>query len=133
MLSTLVNLQLAEQLTTQGVVGKHAFDGFLHDPLRDPGLQVGEGLGLHATGPAGVAAVNLLGRLVTAHLHLVGVDDDDKVAGVEVGGVAGLVLAAQHLGHFARQATEGLILCVHQIPLAFEGINGGQGGLVHFA
>ena len=82
---------------------------------------------------ARVAAVELLGGLVTAHLHLVGVDDDHEIAGVEVGGEAGFVFAAQHLGNLAGQAAESLILSVHQEPLAVEGINRGDGGLVHVA
>ena len=49
MLSALVNLEFAEQLSAQGVVRKHPFDGFLNDPFWEALLEVLEGFNLHAT------------------------------------------------------------------------------------
>ena len=49
MLGALVNLEFAEQLTAQGVVRKHPFDGFLNDALWETLLEVLEGFNLHAT------------------------------------------------------------------------------------
>jgi membrane-bound lytic murein transglycosylase B len=121
------------QLTAQGVVGKHALDRLLNDPLRKTGLQGGETFGLHATGTARMAAIELLGWLVATDPDLVGVDDNDEVTRVEMGGVGGLVLATQHLGHLAGQPAEGLIRRVDQIPLAVERVGRRQGCLVHCA
>ena len=116
--STLVDLQLAEQLTTEGVVGEHSLHSLLDDPLGDPCLQGSEGFGLHATGATGVAAVELVGSLVTAHLHLLSVDHHDEVAGVDVRGEVGVVLTPQNRSDLGGKPAEGLVLSVHQIPLA---------------
>src|SRR2546428_2790823 len=53
----------------------------------------------------GVPRVLLAQELGAAHLDLGGVDHDHLVSGVQVRGERGLVLAAQDLGHAARQAT----------------------------
>jgi hypothetical protein len=62
---------------------------------REALLHLGE-VGLaDAAGVAGVAVVHLVLSLVAGHAQLLGVDHDDVVAGVDVRGVDGLVLAAQ--------------------------------------
>ena len=120
MVGALVDLQLAEQLPAEGVVGQHPLDGLLDDALGKAGLEMLEGFGLHAAGTAGVAPVDLLRGLVAADADLVGIDDHHEITGVEVGREGGLVLAAQHLGHFAGETAEGLIRGVDQIPLAID-------------
>ena len=92
MLGALVDLELAEHLATQGVVGKHAFDGLLHDPLGDSFLQSLEGFHLHASGTSGVTAVQLLLGLTAGDLDLLGVHNDDKITGVQMGVKLGLFL-----------------------------------------
>ncbi len=42
-----------------------------------------------------VSRVDLVGHLVARELHLLGVDNDDVVTAIDVGGVAGLVLASE--------------------------------------
>ena len=123
MLAALVDLQFAEQLTAQCVVRKHPFDSFLNDALGKTLLEVLEGLHLHAARTTGVTAVELLLRLVSADADLVSVHHDDEIAGVEVGRIGGLVLATQYGSHLCGQAAQGLILSVHQIPLAFDRID----------
>src|SRR5262249_41688322 len=49
---------------------------------------------------------------------LVGVHDDDEVAGVDVRGVARLALAAQAIGDLGRQTPEDLALGVDDVPVA---------------
>jgi hypothetical protein len=65
-----------------------------------------------------VAVVPLLVELVAGDLDLLGVDDDDEVAGVDVRCVLGLALAAERVGDLGRQAAERLALGVDEIPLA---------------
>ena len=133
MLGALVDLELAEHLAAQSVVGKHAFDGLLHYPLGNPFLQSLEGFHLHSPGTTGVTAVQLLLGLTAGDLDLLGVHNDDKITGVQMGGEAGVVLAAEHGCHFSGQTAEGLILSVHHVPLAVDRINRGERGLVHRA
>ena len=74
--------------------------------------------GLEAARVAGVAVDELLLGLVRGEHDLVGVDHDDVVAGVEVGGEGRLVLAAQDAGHLGGQAAEHQALGVDDVPVA---------------
>ena len=49
---------------------------------------------------------------------LLGVDDDDEVAGVAVRRVLGLALAAQRVGDLGREAAERLALGIDDVPVA---------------
>ena len=62
-------------------------------------------------------AALLLG-LLAGHRDLVGIDDDDEVARVEVGRVVGLVLAAQQDRRLAREPAEHDVGGVDDVPLA---------------
>ena len=133
MVGALVDLELAEQLSAEGVVGQHPLNGFFDDPLRQASLEMGEALCLHATGAARVAAIELLGGLVATHPNLVGIDHHHEITGIEVGGVSGLVFAPQHLGHFTGQTAEGLVGGINHVPLTVEGGEGRRSCLVHCA
>jgi hypothetical protein len=91
--SSVVNVEVLDELTTKTVLGKHTLDnaevqgvhtrfevlveGFLHQNL-------GSLLAL-TTGIAGVVQVNLVGHLVAGKLNFVGIDDDNIVATSYVG------------------------------------------------
>ena len=64
--------------------------------------------------------VELVVELLARDRHLLGVDDDDEVAGVDVRRVLRLVLAAQRVGDARRETPEGLALGVHELPLALD-------------
>ena len=64
--------------------------------------------------------VHLLVELVPGDVDLLGVDDDDEVAGVDVRGVLGLALAAQRVGDLRRKTPEGLPLGVDEVPAASD-------------
>ena len=61
--------------------------------------------------------VDLVGGLVAGDADLVGVDDDDEIAGIDVRRVDGLVLAAQTECHFAGNTSEHLVGGVNHKPL----------------
>src|SRR5712691_7310886 len=67
-----------------------------------------------------VPRVLLAEQLGAADLDLGGVDHDHVVAGVQVGGERGLVLAAQDLGHTARQAAQNLVRGVDHKPITLQ-------------
>src|SRR5699024_10273763 len=59
---------------------------------------------------------DLLLTLGPGQRHLVGVDDDDEVAAVDVRGEGGLVLAAQQRGSVAGQAAQNDVSRVNDVP-----------------
>ena len=66
---------------------------------------------------ARVPVVHLVVELLAGDRDLLGVDDDDEVAGVDVRRVLRLVLAAQRVGDARRETPEGLALGVDEVPL----------------
>src|SRR5699024_2269923 len=77
---------------------------------------------LEVADPAGVVLVELLLALLAGEDGLVDVDDDDEIAAVNVGGVIGLVLAAQELGGGDSGAAQGLARCVENVPFSLDGL-----------
>src|SRR5690606_32540681 len=67
-----------------------------------------ERLGLQVADVAGEPVVHLVLQLGAGDRNLLRVDHDDVVAGVDVRGVDGLVLAAQAAGELGGEASEGL-------------------------
>ena len=53
-------------------------------------------------------------------LHLVGVDDDDMVAAIDVRGEARLVLAAQDVGDDRREAADHQPVGIDQMPFLLD-------------
>src|SRR4051812_43568323 len=107
-----VDLQLGEELTAEDALREHALDR-LGD--RQGGLAVEEffvGLDAEAAGLAAVVVVVLLLELAAGEQDLVGVDDDDEVARVDVRRERSLVLAAEDRGNAAREAAERFALSV---------------------
>jgi len=98
----------------------HAPDRLLDDPLGIalPDFRGGEGL--QAAGKTGEMLVNFLFFLVAGQLDLVGVDDEDKVAAVDVGGERRAVFTAQDKSDFGGQAAGRLVRCVNQMPLTLD-------------
>ena len=74
-----------------------------------------------APGIAGVVVVELGRALVAGHVDLLGVHDHDEVAGVDVGRVLGLALAAQHVRDLGREPAERLAVGVDEHPVALAG------------
>ena len=119
MLGALVNVQLAQNGTTETVVHDHALDGAFDDELGMAGAAVLGRLGVVATDEAGVAHVFLLRFLLAGEHSFFGVDDNDVIAGVDVIGEDGLVFAAKQYSGFFRHTTDNLVVCVDYKPLAF--------------
>ena len=97
MLCAGIDLQVRQQLVAQTGLGQHAFDGLLDEEGRFLCQIVGRRSETLAAGVSGVTRVDLVGHFVARELHLLRVDDDDVVTTVDVGCVAGLVLASEDL------------------------------------
>jgi hypothetical protein len=72
---------------------------------------------LDAAGMAGVPVVLLVGVLVAGEHHLVGIDDDDVVTVVDMGGEGGFMLAAQTVGDERGETADDETFGVDQHPL----------------
>ena len=110
-------LSFFEQLTAETVLGQHAPDGLLDGLARVLVEQVAVGGRAQTTGVAGVAVGHLVFALVARQRDLVGVDDDDEVAGVHVRGVRRLVLATQEGGGLDGEPSEHHVSGVDDMPL----------------
>ncbi|EGJ76843.1 putative 50S ribosomal protein L13 [Streptomyces sp. Tu6071] len=113
-----VDLQLREHLTAEGVLREHALDGLLDGLLRVVREEVVVTDRTQTARVTRVTVGELLGPLVAGEVHLVGVDDDDEVTGVDVGGVDRLVLAPQEAGGGRRQTAQDNVPGVDDVPLA---------------
>ena len=130
MLSAVVDVKIVELLCAKFGLGQHSlyhldkqgvlagFDGL----FERFGHEVCRGVNTLATGITGEAQILALVHLIAAHLHLLGIDDDDVVAAIHIGREVGLVFAAQYFCHFCAQTTQNLIRCVDDYPLLLDGL-----------
>jgi len=110
-----IHLQFVEHDPAQTGLRQHASDGFLDDQFRTPIPAVLGSFSLQSL-VARVPAIELLLPLLTGELHLFSVDHHDVVARVDVGRVGRAMLAHQHHGNIAGQATDYLVAGVNQPP-----------------
>src|SRR5581483_1414192 len=129
MLRAGVDLELAELGVAERALGQHALHGLLDDALRMIGEHVAELGHPEAARILGVAVVDLALELVAGRTHLGCVDHDDVVAGVAVGRVVGLVLAAQAAGDLGGEAAQDLVRSVNHDPVALDGLAMSEDGL----
>src|SRR5690554_155933 len=119
-LGACVDFELGELRPTNGVLGKHATDGFLDGTRRVLLQHLGVGGCRESARVPRVAVGLLLRQLGAGEGYLLGVDDDDEVAHVHVGGERRLVLAAKQGGGVAGQAAEHYVSCVDDDPVALD-------------
>ena len=120
-LVALVDAEIAEDLPEQRAARQHALDGLLDDALGEAALEdeLRRAL-LDAARIAGVVVVDLLVALAAGEDHLVGVDDDDVVAAVDMGRVGRLVLAAQPHRHDRGEPADDEALRIDHHPLLVD-------------
>ena len=122
MLITLVQMQAGHGITAQSVLGQHALNSQLHGVIRAL-LHHDASLGfLQTADPAGNAVVGLLLCLLAGQNSLVGVDDDDVVAAVNVRGEIDLVLATQQVSSDDSGTAQVLTGSIDIVPLALQGL-----------
>ena len=118
---TLIDAQVAELLLAQRPARQHALDRLLDDALGELALEdrLGRAL-LDAADIAGVVVIDLLVALAAGEHHLLGVDDDDIVAVVDMRGEGRLVLAAQAHGDDRREPPDDEALGVDEKPFLLD-------------
>src|SRR5271156_2220920 len=107
-LVALVNLELGVHLPAHLGLGEHALDGFFDDLFGLKGEEADKGLFAQAAGEAGVAAVELSLALEAGEPNLFGVDDDNMVADIDIGGVLRAPLTGQVAGGDGGETAQGL-------------------------
>ncbi len=96
MIASSINFELLEHLPPQLVLGKHPFDSQLYQLFRMlvdqfPGLDL-----LETTRIATVGLIGLVFPLIPRELHLVGIDHDQKIAGIQKVSITRLFLAHEN-------------------------------------
>ena len=85
--------------------------------------KVGDGGIFFAALPTGIGHVFLVGFFLAGHADFFGVDDDDKVTGVEMRRINGLVFAAQNVGDLHGQTAKNRAVGINNMPLALVQIH----------
>ncbi len=98
----------------------HALDGAFDDQLGMAAAARLGRLGVMPADEAGVAHVLLLRFFLSGKDRFFSVDHDDVIAGIDVAGEDGLVLAAKQDGGFLGHTADNLIVGVDNVPLAFH-------------
>ena len=122
MLSVLVDMQAGHSVLADGVLGQHTLDSQLHGVVGASSHHVASLGLLQVTNPASNTIVLLLLQLLAGQNSLIGVDDDDEITAVNVGGEISLVLAAQDVSSDNSGTAQGLASCIDDIPLALQGL-----------
>src|SRR5258708_15432279 len=95
-----VDAQVLHLRAAERAAGDHALDGLDQDALGEAAFEaLAQGLALDAAGMAGVPVEDLALGLAAGQADLIGVDDDNVVAAIDVRGERRLVLAAQPHGY----------------------------------
>lgn len=119
-LSSGIDLKLAEHSASEGSLRQHALDSRLNDHLRMSLDELIEGLINNSAGEAGMMMVYLLLGLVAGKGNLCCVDDDDIVTYVNKRSVLRLVLAAQAGSNLSCNTADGLAGNVYNVPVTLD-------------
>lgn len=120
MLGAGIDLELAELCAAETILGDHAPDGVLDEKNRAALAEETRCFDLLATDVTGEAGVNLVVFLGAGKNHLVGIDHDHEIAGVDVWGEDHLVLATQQAGSLDGNLAKDLVLSIDHMPLALD-------------
>src|SRR5690606_38339569 len=118
MVRSFVDPQLLEHGASERTLRQHSFHSILQDECGMlPAHLFGRSKAFSAR-VAAIAEVLLLQFLIPGKTHLLCVHDHDEVARVDVRRVLGFVLATQNGSDARGQATDDLVGCIHDEPLA---------------
>jgi hypothetical protein len=120
MLFTGVNLELAVLGLAEAGLRKHAVNSALNQ--KDGAALTDDAWGFHllAADVAGETGVNLGVFFRAGENHLIGIDHDDEIAGINVVGENWFVLATEEAGSLHGDLAQDLALGVDHIPLALD-------------
>ena len=117
---TSVHFQFFDHGVTQWTFRQHAFYSLFQSATRELLLHFTESTLVDTAGEAGVTEVFFVFEFGTGYTQFVRVDDNDVVAGVNVGSVFRFVLATQTVCDFGCNATQNFVLGVDNEPFALH-------------
>ena len=131
-IGAVVEVKCTHLIAAERSAGDHALNRLFEHALGEAALEhLARGDLLDPAGIAGVLVVDLLVELAPGEADLVGVDDDDMVAAVDVRGEARLVLAAQDIGDDRREAANDQPFGVDEMPFLLDLGRFGRLGRLH--
>lgn len=120
MLRTSVHFQFFNHGVTQRTFGQHTFYSLLQSAARELILHFAESALVDAAWKTGMAEVFFIFEFGTGYTQFVRIDDDDVIAGIDVGGVFRFVFATQTAGDFGCNATQDFVLGIDDEPFALH-------------
>jgi hypothetical protein len=120
MFGTGVDLELFQRPPPEGALRQHAPYRPANGLFRPGGQELGIGPAGQASRVPAVAVVELLVGLVGGHDDLGGIDHDDVIAHVEMGGENGLVLPPQDPCHRRAHTPEHQAVGIDDVPRAVD-------------
>ena len=110
--------QLREHLPTKRIAWQHAFYREFKGALGRLAHQCFHRYRFQIAYVPGVTMVHFVFHLVAGHANLVGVDDNNVIAGIDMWRIFRLVLAAEASCDLGGQAPQGLARGINQVPVA---------------
>ena len=125
-----IDVEVAVEGVTQSVLGKHTTDGMFKNTLGMSCQHFGGCCLTLSSGISGIMLINLVSHLFAGEDNLLGVDDDNVVAAINVRSVTRLCFASQDVGYASGETANGLVFCIDQYPLFLYSIFIGRYGFV---
>ncbi len=119
MFGTFVDEELLGDLAAKASLRKHAPDGALDEFDRELTKHDASATSAETTVVLGdvVVVLLVLATVFAGHFDLGGVDNDDIITGIDVGGVGGLVLAHQDDSDLGSQTAKRDVRGVDDVPI----------------
>ena len=111
-----INLELLHLGGTKLVLGDHSFDGPLKNEFGTTLADFVGSLDGLTTDVTGVTCVDLVLLLAATELGVLGINDDDEVAGIDVRRKDRLVLTAKETGCLHGDFSDDLVLGINAVP-----------------
>jgi len=115
-----VNFEFFKDGAAETVVGDHAFHSVFDQAFRVLLSQAFRRIGFVATNVAGEAVVDFLLFFSTRQRYLGGIDDDDEISGIDVGGEDRLVFTTEEAGDLHCDTPEGAACRINHIPATLD-------------
>jgi len=113
---TCVDFELFHLGGAELILGDHSFDGPLEDEFWAALAHFIGGFDGLTTDEAGVASVDFMPFFTAGEAGLLGIDDDDEVAGIDVRGEGRLVLTTKEACGLYGDFSDDLVLGINDVP-----------------
>jgi hypothetical protein len=98
----------------------HAFHGVFDEPGRLLFADISCGLDCAPAHVPRIKVIRFPAVFTAGHPHFVGIDNDDEITSIDVGGVHRLAAATQYIGDLDSEASENFVFGVDDVPLLVD-------------